>query len=315
MKKRLITFILLLFSGFLLFAQNERPSFYITDVGGDGSSFADNGFLAYLTTMEVRAQDFPIMPSSLGADYILTGVIRPSFDDKNFTFFLTLRDNQTGVDLLEQHLSYNSVEEVTTFFPLMMFNIFSNIAFALEVMGAGEGTGVTIAEPQRSTVMRWYFGFCGVWSPRRYFGESESIHANNFTLALTIDWNFYRFLGLYAGLDFANDWVATIAQEYRDFVLEVPFAIKGIFTPLTYMRLEPYAGLQLNLTLIGVTRPSILSWMAGFQYGIPIGSRGLAFIDARCSIDMFASTLETLATYQRTILRLGIGYKIGFFPR
>jgi len=61
--------------------------------------------------------------------------------------------------------------------------------------------------------------------------------------------------------------------------------------------------------------------LAGFQYGIKLGP-GVLFIDPRFSIDMGKSSLNVDPAYginelsfQRYIIHLGIGYKLGFFTK
>ena len=324
--KKTVGLILLFLACSLLPAQNEqRLSFFIPDVTGSGNEAGDNAFLHHMTVTEVQAQDFRIMSTHWNADYSLTGIIRPAGGKTKYAFFLTLRDNKTGTDIVEQHIAYNTADEVIQFFPLMMFNFFSNIprgegpatvSSSQESADSKAGTEAAVQpeKPAQPPVMTWHFGGCLAWSPRSYIGEHEMMYPGNFSAALMADWNFYRFLALAMGLELANDWVNTVDREYRDLILEIPVALKGIIRFKNAMSLEPYLGIHANITLTGVTRPSLLSLMAGLQYGMSLGP-GIVFIDCRLSTDAFDSKLETMDTYRRGILRLGVGYKMGFFPR
>ena len=159
-----------------------------------------------------------------------------------------------------------------------------------------------------------YFTACGLWSPRLYTGDSDSVHISNFGFLLTAEWNFWRFLSLGAGVEFSGDWIVTNDASYRDIILEVPVTLRGVFRPFNYFLIEPYLGAHLNVTLTRATYPSLISWLAGFQYGVKTGP-GLIVVDIRFSTDLFPSYVADQLEYRRTILRLGIGYKIGLFDK
>lgn len=361
MRKRFVL-ILLIAAGFAvnsgLFAQgSERPSFYIPYVKGSGISPGDNDFITHLIGMEAAAQSFLIMDTVWDADYTLTGTINQSYEGN--AFFLGLRDNKSGTDILDQSIVFHSMDDITQLLPLMMFTVFSNIPNVAAPQVVVEPAAlppvpsappVPVAPPVRTAPsapvgavaprpqvvyireeaeekppepakiddswrnMKWYFGACGIWSPRIYVGDYDSVHASNFGGAFMADWNFIRLLSLGTGFEIARDWVVTQRDDYRDFVLDIPVSVKAVFRPASYFMLEPYAGVHFNISLTGTTKPSILSWLVGFQYGVKAGP-GAVIIDSRLSVDVTESLLKTRAEYRRTLFRMAIGYKIGFFPR
>jgi len=130
MKKRFF-FVIYIAAAFSLFAQSPSgPSIYIENITGSGHTPSDNPFLTEMMIMELQARDFHVVGSPREADYILSGLIQPYDGEGNFLLTFMLRDNSTGVDVLQQTLVYNTVDDVTPLFPMIMFNIISNIPYA-----------------------------------------------------------------------------------------------------------------------------------------------------------------------------------------
>jgi len=333
--KALFFILLFIAACFPLFA--DPPTFHIPIVSGSGIDPSDNDFLTTMIIMETQVHDFPVMNTPMEADYTIEGIINPyeAFEDN--VFYLGLRDNKTGVNILDQNVVFYTINDVVQFLPLLMFNIFSNIPMDPDILPAAPSVSAApslsvagrVSNPQAGmnqtgmdsawSSMRLYLAVCGSWSPRIYSGETESVHVGNFGAVFMVEWNFLRFVSFGAAFEMSmGDWVVTNHREYKDLVAEIPVYLKGVFRPSTYFLLEPYAGVHFNLTLTGETRPSLLSVLVGFQYGVKAGP-GAVIIDLRFSQDLFPSKLnpgiETMNEYRRSLLRAGIGYKIGFFPR
>jgi hypothetical protein len=104
-------------------------------------------------------------------------------------------------------------------------------------------------------------------------------------------------------------------------MLEVPLLVKIIIKPGDVFLLEPYSGVNLNISLFGATKPPLLSWVVGYQHGVKAGPGAFLF-DFRFSMDLGKSTLEKRGTqepppelYQRFSGSFGVGYKFGLLQK
>jgi hypothetical protein len=124
-------------------------------------------------------------------------------------------------------------------------------------------------------------------------------------------------MSISAGAQITQDLITIsgVDEEFSDLLLEVPLALKLVFKPTDYFRLEPYGGISFNYSLLGTTEPSSLSWFAGLQFGIRAGA-GMLVIDPRFFMDFEDSALSGRDIgYQRICIYLGVGYKIGIIPK
>ena len=83
--------------------------------------------------------------------------------------------------------------------------------------------------------------------------------------------------------------------------------------------LEPYGGILFNIPMYDTTNPYVLSWLAGFQYGVKAGEHTF-FVDSRFSMDLGKSSLEENLSgstnyFNRYTIHIGIGYKFGFIKK
>jgi len=113
--------------------------------------------------------------------------------------------------------------------------------------------------------------------------------------------------------------VAKAEESYSNVLLEIPVLLKFVLKPGDIFVLQPYAGVHFNIPFGKTTVPPAVSWLAGFQYGVKAGP-GVVFIDARFSMDIGESAMEADPsvkdiTFQRYVLHLGVGYKLGFFTK
>jgi hypothetical protein len=94
-------------------------------------------------------------------------------------------------------------------------------------------------------------------------------------------------MSLETGAQATVDWVVTsenAADSYRNIILEIPF--------------------------YKTTKPYLVSWMAGLQYGGKAGS-GVLFVDARFAMDIGKSRVgavldDNTPSYQRYLIYLGL---------
>jgi hypothetical protein len=122
--------------------------------------------------------------------------------------------------------------------------------------------------------------------------------------------------------------------------LEIPLALKLILKPANNFLIEPYTGIHFNIPLKYTVKYEITSeneiidfdfhvplcsWMIGFTYGIKAGP-GIIYFDPRFSMDIGKSSINitfdsdlvnTLyhQPYQRSIIHIGIGYRIGVLSK
>jgi len=164
----------------------------------------------------------------------------------------------------------------------------------------------------------WLFAdINAIWAPRVYTVPEQHISWVNFGIGLSLEYNFLDFMSLGLGALLVQDHVVipeASGVEYRDLLLEVPLALKFVFRPSQFT-LEPYGGVSYNHSLMGTTKPSFLSWFAGFQFGMKAGP-GMIVIDPRFSMDFFNSQIvENSVEYQRYLFQVSLGYKFGFLPK
>jgi hypothetical protein len=330
--KKFITAAVVFFSIFPLFAQSRSDiSVFIEPVSGDGSSPEDLAYFNEMMAMEVPARGFSLGETKKLADYSLVGSVAPyempyedpeeaadedvEYEDpegKYYAFHIALIDNETDYVMVEQDLTYQSLEEVNEYFPLLIFNMLANIPLSK----------LTYDDLWRN---KWlYFAFAVHWTPRVYTGSGTGAGSSalmwNFGLGVTAEFHFLNFMSAEAGLEITRDAVASInGDSNQGLVMEVPFMLKFVVKPSLHYMLEPYGGIQLNAPAVEDIKPTLLSWFAGFQFGMKAGG-GAFFIDLRFLQDVGKSEVGRTSTsnvrhYTRTMLKIGLGYKYGFVNR
>ena len=348
MKKWLI-WALILISGFSLFAQTaraqrsrtaRRPSgifIYIMPVTGQGSSRADNDFISGLLADEVTLQNYFVTHSPDTAGYLLIATIGTAdLEDEDEEdeiiedeidieiedeeeeetpplYFLTiqLQDNKTKIVLVEQDLFYQKMEDIRAVLHIVMRNIFSQ-PLEIEVIREDDWRNKYI-----------YARGAAIWTPRIYKGEYTSTHYVNFGASFSAEYQFLNFMSAELGFELSPDWIINqffTDDRYLDLILSIPVLIKYTFKPTDYFMLQPYTGIQFNVSLFQNAIPPVCTWLIGFQYGVKAGP-GVFFIEPRVGIDLGRSSLyiqpmgiDTDA-YKRTTIYIGFGYKYGFLTR
>jgi len=333
MKKCLVLF-LLTFSSLSLFAQTMREArIFVPPVIGSGGQ-GDASFFYKQLTYEVVLQYYSLVRTKAGSDFELKGkielvserddlpeeevtrILEEDTDDEDpekekppgrpgqYIFTLELIYNPTGQTIGEQYVIYNNTNTyVTNLVSVIVYNLLSIIPYMEQL------------DDWRS--FKLFVGLSGMWAPRVYMGEEQSLNWTNFGLILQAEYGFLDFLSAGLEIQFVRDWVIvsqTDKEEFNDFLMEIPLSIRYIIKPLDYMMLEPYTGLQFNISLMGLTQPSVLSWFLGFQYGVKVGP-GVLTIDPRITIDFFNSIVQGDTLYNRNLIQISAGYKYGFFKK
>ena len=323
--KRYIVITIMLFTTLSLYAQTlnapevfpqpSKPSasVYILPVTGLGGKPEDNAFFYNKLVSEVKEQSFILAKSLPESEFYYIGALSTSPDasaagGKQFVFRLTLLDTRTNQVQSEGDVVYESTEELG--------NAFSTLVYTLLL---------TIPETAGKNNWRNKWVFAGVsafWTPRTYAADSAAMHVVNFGGGVYGELQFLDFLAAGIGFEFTTDMLKVSANDKEtpiNYLLEIPVVIKHVIKPGEYFLLEPYAGIQLNIPFTTETKPPVISGLIGFEYGVKLGS-GIFYIDPRFSIDLGKSVMDPESAYkglefQRYIIHIGAGYKLGFFTR
>ncbi|MDR2701912.1 MAG: hypothetical protein LBB72_05740 [Spirochaetaceae bacterium] len=311
-----LVWILLLCAGFSLFAQSDNASisFYVPQVSGTGIKAEDNSLFTSAIIFELMTRNYYIVRNEGETNFSLKGTITPwtsnaprqTSGSSLYALHLLLSDSKTGKILTEQSLVYASWEEASGLIPVMVSNILAVVHTELN----------NTAWQNK----RLYFGAAAFWTPRIYTASSNSIVPMNFGFGISAEVRLLDFLSLGSGMEIAPDWIAATSKaddNYLDMVMEIPLTVKFVFKPSAIFLCEPYAGIHLNFPLYNTTKPPLLSWRVGFQYGFKAG-QGVLFIEPRFAMDIGDSTVETRSEdlkYHRNIMYLSLGYKYGFLSR
>jgi hypothetical protein len=347
--KKCIVLALFLLAGFPLFAQSY---FFIQPVRGVGKGPEDNAFFAGSLAQEVTANNHFITGNQNRADFIITPELEPvsgrNLAGQLFLLRITIADNRTKKVITEQELIYSSLENADQLLKVLVGSAFSGapeVAGAADAVGAGNignigGAGSSgnignssgagnsgSSASDDSDINAWrgkwlYLGGTVFWNPRIHYGNAQSIQLINFGGGISGELHFLNFMSVETSATLATEWIGIqgmVSDEYLNWILEVPVLLKFVFKPAAYYMIEPYGGIHVNIPLSGVGQIPLLSWRAGFQYGVKAG-KGIIFIDPCFSMDLGSSSVTRISDnvtipYNRYLIYLSAGYKFGFFTR
>jgi hypothetical protein len=226
-------------------------------------------------------------------------------EDEGYYFNLEMIDNVTGEVLGAQNFIFITPDaSVDRLISVIVYNLLSDIPDVPAKRGDSRD--------------RWmYIEMSVLWMPVIYYGGYEDINLLHLGVKIGAEFHFLNFMSLGLGTQVTQDKIVTPAEEYTDFILEVPVSLKGVFKITNNYALEPYAGVAWNHSIGKIIEPSLFSWFAGVQFGIKDKSElGMFVIDSRFSMDFFDSVLPAEnINYQRYSIQLGFGYKFGVFQR
>ena len=224
---------------------------------------------------------------------------------REYLFFVELLDPISGRPIAQQEIIYTAID-------ISVDNMLSTIIY-----------NMLSALPDIVVDLDWrdkwlYLGGSLLWSPRIYEGEYQSVNVANVGGGIAAALHPLPFLALEAGLEATQDWIVlsqSTGKDVQDLVMEVPLALKVVLKPLDIYLIEPYGGVRYSMSLTGLTKPFLLSWMGGVQIGIKTGP-GVITLDPRFWADMDYSVIPgEESKYMRYGLQVGIGYKIGLFSK
>ena len=181
-----------------------------------------------------------------------------------------------------------------------------------------QGQGGQTDKPGGDWRDSWLFlGLTAAWNPRIYMGEGPAFNLINPNIGFYPELQVLDSVSLETGFGLTPEWI-TVSEDddFRDLMLEIPLLLKIVLKPSEHFLLEPYSGVAFNFSLFQLTKPSPVSWVAGYQHGVRAG-QGAFFFDFRFSMDLGKSSFVKYPdiTYQRYGVSFGIGYKYGLFPK
>jgi len=324
--KKFIVSTLLFFTTFFLSAQSVKlptnlpyhpvkhyAAVYVLPVTGTGSKPEDNAYFFQKLVDEIKLQNYISAKTLNDSEYYFIGALSVSPDttetgDVLYLFHLTLLDSVTNEIQVEGDVLYINPDEVGDLFSSLVYTLLLTIP---ESAGKNNWRNKQI-----------YVSASGFWSPRAYASESSAMNVVNFGGGAYVEWHFLNFLSAELGIEYAADMLKVSAKSEENHttpMLEIPVLIKHVIKPSEHFLLEPYTGIQLNLPLSKTTVPPPIAWLVGFEYGVKAGP-GVVYVDPRIAIDIGESRMDPDSpfkdvTFQRYIIHIGAGYKIGFFTR
>jgi hypothetical protein len=372
MKKSIILWLFILGAVFPLFAQSSPKAFiFFQPITGVGSSPDDITHITAMLVNEAKTRNCVLLDSPYGTDFILYGMLRPYYEGyedwylKNtlpgtttysynaliqesthqlYVFQLTLRNTKTNETLVQQQLYYASIVEVYSFFPLLMYNLFTHI------LGA---PAYTIAQAQAPVKAyddtwqnKWLYLRTSVNFPITYYKlkddgliagigvyEGSFDHPNMVSplnnqvvllpsLTAGLEVQFLNWLSLepkvQMGLDHMN--------ETDFFYLATGIELKVPLKFLINIMIEPYGAVTFPFLTPADIFDSFPSF--GFGGGIQIstygGKAGAAFIDVNYmyfgDVGIYNPHGKLypnpgIIHYNCSVISLAVGYKAGFINR
>ena len=222
-----------------------------------------------------------------------------SYDE--LVLLLELINNSNGQLIGRQQLIYTTIDDsVGDLLSIIVYNMLAGI-------------------PEIEETDKWrnnwlFYEISALYAPRIYtINDTASNNLMNFGVKTGFELHFLKFLSLGAGVQVVQEFFVDNANnEYSDFILEVPLALKLVFKPGRNLMLEPYGGILFSYSLMDTFVPSSMSWFAGLSFGFKAGA-GMLVIDPRYSQDLDSLGIAgTNIQIERTSFQLGLGYKIGF---
>jgi len=369
MKKSLI-WILLLGAGFSLFAQNiSNASIYIPPVTGFGKDPGDNEVIAQMLVNEIKIRNGVLGNSLQKADFILYGTIAPYHAEEQYyhdyvylntdgtstnvtvhtynpmlrnsreqvyIFQLILKNEKANQAVLVQNLLYTSIDTVYDFFPLLIFNIYSQMSIKRPSLKKIDNDDWR----NKWLYLRASFDFPITFYKLKDDGlKAGGVYSDDLSHVQQLDNKVIALPGLTLGAEVQLlDWLSLEPNiqanwEYLNdqdfFNMEAGLQIKF---PLKFIRnimLEPYGAVVYPVysTSSGVFDSlPMLAFGGGCQVATRGGHPGAIFLDVNYMYYFPGDAVVNnpygnlfpkppVIHYQRYVIGLGIGYKFGLVDR
>ena len=286
---------------------------YFPPITGTGVGNNDREYFTGIILNELINQNFIVSGVPQNVDLYLTGSISSlenTTDEQTHCLTLRMEDNKTRLAFIYQEIDYKEPGEIEDLIKLT----FHNIAAIYESFFSVP----LFPEPEDAWRNKyWYFGAYFNWAPRLYSGDTTSVNIGNFSIKFSAEYQFNKNIILGTGVELTTDWVkvSDIPEiDFKDLILEVPLIVKYVIKPFRQYIMSPYTGPNFNFSLYRETKPALLSWILGMEFGIKF-RKGMFVIDPRFSLDLWRSGIRdevfSHIEYYRSMFYLGVGYKFG----
>jgi hypothetical protein len=336
--------LLLVFPSFVLFAQTKSDTrIYIAPCAGDGE--ADSRFFDESFAREVAAAGYTVVQNETEANYRINLQTEANteygeYEDAKLRILnIALTDIRTSREIIRFAWEYDTPEEMAEWSLDMLYQSIPSLASPTLRAAASSPASLPGPDQWRN---KWLYALAYGGADFTWFLR-ENINGAEYTYTGPLLADGRRkyintgnnqggmirpLAGAGAELQFLNYLSAETGIKFRFNnvegnenvpVLAFPLYIKFILKPGKLFMLEPYAGMELNVsTDQEAIEPAIVSAAGGFQFGIWGGKPGVAFIDANFSVDLGLSNVKGPygeGKFQRIALGLSVGYKFGFYNR
>jgi len=381
--KKYLIWILLLGAGFSLFAQvSSNASIFIPPVTGIGKTQNDNTVIAQMLTNEIKARHGTLGESVQKADFILYGTLAPYHEEQQqyhdyvflnaedssadittytynsmlrtsseqvYIFQLILKNRKANKAILLQNILYLSIEDVYDFFPLLIYNMYSqtNVKYT-PVKNTSTKQVYADTEDWRNKwlylrvsldlpITRYILQPKGLYKGHSVWtgdpGNSSTFRAQQLEnkiiilpgMTLGAEAQLLNWLSIEPNIQL--DWEYLNDQNFINVIagLELKFPLKFIGN----IMLEPYGAVSSPVKTSSTNVFNKLPTIA-FGGGLQLGMKGwketgVFFIDINYMYspsdaiirNPYGSRYEypSVVYYQRSVLGLGVGYKFGIINR
>lgn len=289
----------------------EDRVIFVPNIVGEGQE-GDAQFVAGMIRMDVPARGFGLGANFAESQYSISGTLAvwdnewaEEGDPVMYVLHLSLIDNIEERIMVEEELYYTTTLDLSEWLRVILFTMLSNIPLP--------ELGTRVAEdPWR---YKWlYLGATVDWDNRRYINGPYTSVRDGVAGRLFVEFHFLDFASLEGGMGLARDQPVYDGAEHVALTLEGFGLLKVVFKPFNYFMLEPYGGVIFNFQISPIVTVPPLAWAAGFQAGLRMGP-GLFVVDTRFALDLGLSSIGTEIEFARQLVRVGLGYKFGFFDR
>jgi hypothetical protein len=295
-----------------------------------GGTAEDQSYFDENIKMEVAGANYVIANNKAGADYTINLKITEEEDwDDPYIMInilnISLEDNSDGHEVVQFAWEYKEIEEMYEWNLHLIYAAMANVPL----------TKLTAVPDTNHWRNKWLYlvGYGYANFQFGFFDESliSDVAKRNrapytFYLSpavgISLEFQFLSFMSAEIGFLGAQQNFGGDSLSGMKFVL--PLLLKLPIKPSRHFMLEPYAGIQANLSTNANITPSTFSWVAGFQYGVRGGERGALLIDLRLSgglsdTRVYTSLFPGEATKPYLLnafdVYFGIGFKVGFYNR
>lgn len=299
---------------FMLGAQAlEDRTIYVPNIVGEGQE-GDAQFVADMIRMDVPVRGFSLGETAIESLYSISGTLAvwenewaEEGDPVMYVLHLSLIDIVEERIMVEEELYYATTTDLSDWLRVILFTMLSNIPLP-------ELPTITVLAEDLWRYKWLYVGATVDWDNRRYINGAYTSVRDGVAGRLFIEFHFLNFASLEGGMGLARDQPVYDNTAYTALTLEGFGLLKLVFKPFNYFMLEPYGGVIFNFQISPDVMVPPLAWTAGFQAGMRMGP-GLFLVDTRFALDLGMSSIGTEIEFTRQLVRVGIGYKFGFFDR